>query len=479
MDAEIFADHLGSPRGIGRLADARHRGSAGGAACGDVVEFRVGFDHVGAVEAGFDADGCGALIAACSSAVELVSGVDLLRAATVSTEAISASLGGLSAAKVHAAELACDAVHRALGSLARTAALPADASLRLVAMSGGVDSALAAVLCADEGPVAGVTLELWRDEQTDAAASCCSHVAVRRARSLAHGAGMPHFTLDLRDEFREGVVDPWVSAYSSGVTPNPCVQCNGRVRIEPMVELAVAIGARSLATGHYARLVELGDGRGPLLAAGADPSKDQAYALMRVPGNVLARMEFPLGGMTKTEVRGLARERGIAVADAPDSQDLCFIAGVGRQGFLRRHGGLDETPGPIVDLDGRRIGTHRGHFNHTVGQRKGLAVGGGVPLYVLSTDATSNSVTVGPRTALSTRRVEIVDVDIRRDPSRIDRVRLRHRSRAGAVESVELTADGAVLHLSEDLDRVAPGQVACLLDGETVVGCGTVTLAGA
>lgn len=342
-------------------------------------------------------------------------------------------------------------------------------------MSGGVDSSVVAALSAERGEAVGVTLELWRDEQTDAAASCCSHVAVRRARSLAHSIGIPHLTLDLRDEFRAGVVDPWLGAHAAGLTPNPCVQCNGRVRIEPMVDLAESVGAERLVTGHYARLVELGSPEGPLVSAGVDPAKDQAYALARVPAKVLERMDFPLGRLTKEQVRELARERGLTVADAPDSQDLCFIAGIGRERFLAEHGSLDPKEGPILDSDGNRLGSHSGYFNHTVGQRRGLGIGGGTPLFVIGTDPEANTVTVGARHDLRTRKVVLEDVDLRRPPERVRSARLRHHARSSEVERVDIDGGLATIHFSNEVERVAPGQVACLLDGETVVGCGTVS----
>ena len=478
MDPELFEDHLLSPRGVGALANCQHSGNAGGAACGDIVEFRVEVDQA-QVTVGFDAEGCGALTAAASATVELATGRGVLAAAQISTDQISDALGGLSASKIHAAELVCDAFHRALGSAAMTVNLPAKPGRSVIAMSGGVDSALAAELSAERGEAIGVTLELWRDGATDAEASCCSHVAVRRARALAHSAGIAHFTLDLRQEFRKGVVDPWLDGYSKGVTPNPCVQCNGRVRIEPMARLARSFGADRLVTGHYARLIERSDPSGPLLVGGVDPGKDQAYALARVPADVLAMMDFPLGEMSKAEVRAEARERGLSVAETPDSQDLCFIAGLGRERFLESHAGLKPKPGPIRSADGEVLGSHRGHFNHTVGQRRGLSVGGGTPLYVTSVDAESNTVTVGNRDQLLTQTVEIVDVDLRRPANRVSAARLRHRAPAGAVASVVVDGDRGVIHFSDPVARVAPGQIACLLDGETLIGCATVAGSGA
>ena len=480
MDPSTFEQELEERFGEGLLPDCLFIGSAGGAACGDVITVRADLLPSGDVAIGWDADGCGALAACASAAARTVTGQDLLTAATVSTSSIGASVGGLSAAKIHAAELVCDAVHRALGELVmgcELGSLKGDVGeLTLVAMSGGVDSAVAAHLCEKRGPVAGVTVELWRDEATDARGSCCSHVAVRRARSLAHARGLPHFTLDLRDEFRDGVVDPWVESYAAGSTPNPCVTCNGRVRLGPMADLARRIGAAKLATGHYARISELSDPRGPVLQHGVDPSKDQAYALMRVPAEILAMLAFPLGEMTKVQVRQLAEDVGIPVAHQPDSQDLCFLAGIGRDGFLARHGSLGPVAGPIVNEKGERIGVHEGHHRHTVGQRRGLNLGGGTPLYVLETNASENSVTVGPREALQTDRVRLVDVDLRRDVGRVGSVQLRHRAPVASAIVSMTGPDEAVVQLSEPLERVAPGQVACLMDGDIVLGCGTVAV---
>jgi len=481
VDGLAFEHHLLTPEGFGAVPEAKHQGSAGGVACGDLIQFRVDLAS-GNVSVGFDAEGCGALTACGSAIVSRASGLSLLDAAKVGLVEVDEELGGLSAAKLHASELAVDAFHRALGAAARDADPLPQSDRRLVAMSGGVDSAVAAWLASAEGTrdVAAVTLELWRDEKSDAEASCCSHIAVRRARDMAHGLGLPHLTLDLREEFRAGVVDPWIDGYRNGATPNPCVQCNGNVRIAPMVDLADSIGAKALVTGHYARFGEEGlDGASPLLREGVDPNKDQAYALARVPKDVLARMEFPLGDMHKPEVRDIAREAGLEAADTADSQDLCFLAGVGREAFLARHGGVVENEGPVVDQDGRRVGSHRGIHNHTVGQRKGLGIGGGEPLYVLRTDSKTNTVTVAPKAAISTLRVELVDIDLRAEPSRVTSARLRHHGATGAA-SLAVAEDGtAILTFAKPAVAVAPGQMACLLAGDLIIGCATIAGAGA
>jgi tRNA-specific 2-thiouridylase len=418
--------------------------------------------------AGFEASGCGAMVAAGSAAVALVSGAPVLDAARVGTAAIAAELGGLSPGKLHAAELAADALHRALGLAARAdAVLPHDPSRALVAMSGGVDSAVAGLLT--EGEPVAVTLELWADAENDAEASCCSAHAVRVARALAHGMEMPHFTLDLRSEFRAGVVEPWLAGHAAGETPNPCVGCNGHVRLDAMLEFADALGCAVLATGHYARVSEDG-----LLRSAADPAKDQAYMLCALSPATLARMRFPLGELTKPEVRALAAEADLPVASKADSQDLCFLAGTGRAAFLARHGGAHERPGEIVDRGGRVLGRHRGHHGFTVGQRKGIGVAAPEPLYVLATDARTNRVTVGARAELATREVAVRGAMLHRPGDQVDSVRLRYRSKPLPCTVAEEGRGRLTLHLGEPCDGAAPGQTACLYAGDVVVGYGTI-----
>jgi tRNA-specific 2-thiouridylase len=418
--------------------------------------------------AGFEASGCGAMVAAGSAAVALVSGAQVLDAARVGTAAIAAELGGLSPGKLHAAELAADALHRALGLAARAdAAVPHDPSRALVAMSGGVDSAVAALLTGSDA--VAVTLELWADEANDAEASCCSAHAVRVARALAHGMGMPHFTLDLRSEFRAGVVEPWLAGHAAGETPNPCVGCNGHVRLDAMLEFADALGCAVLATGHYARVSEDG-----LLRCAADPAKDQVYMLCALSPATLARMRFPLGELRKPEVRALAAEAELPVASKADSQDLCFLAGTGRAAFLARHGGARERPGEIVDRGGHVLGRHRGHHGFTVGQRKGIGIAAPEPLYVLATDARTNRVTVGERAELATREVAVRGAMLHRAAEEVDSVRLRYRSRPLPCSVEEHGRGRVTLHLAEPCDGAAPGQTACLYSGDVVVGYGTI-----
>jgi tRNA-specific 2-thiouridylase len=507
---ESLASHLERPLGRGHTPAGAFTGAAGGAACGDLIRVSIALDPDSLdgriADAGFDASGCGASIAAGSAVVALVRGVGILEAARVGVEEIARELGGLSAGKRHAAELAGDALHRALGGAARGGmALAPKADRTLVAMSGGVDSAVAALLVAREGAQAvGVTLELWSDAENDGEASCCSAQAVRGARVLAHGLGMPHLSIDLRAEFRAGVVDPWLADHGAGETPNPCVRCNGNVRLDGMLELGGRLGAQTLVTGHYARVCDgqerldtpasgrradevyahgeragAMEGRStPLLRMAEDPGKDQSYVLAALAPESLARLRFPLGGMRKAEVRELAASAGLAVAHRRDSQDLCFLAGTRQGAFLERHGGLGERPGRIVDGKGNVLGAHAGAHVFTVGQRHGLGIGGGEPLYVLGTDTRANTVTVGPRAELLCGGVQVREVTLHRDGGCVDGVKVRSRGRRFPCRLVGEAAAGRHPRVSVELDepaeRTAPGQFACLYAGDVIVGYGTV-----
>lgn len=508
MTVEALATHLEHPLGRGRVPVGACTGAAGGAACGDLIRLSLKLDplcpEARISDAGFDASGCGAAIAAGSATVGLIRGETLLTAARVGAREISEELGGLSPVKRHAAELAADALHRALGWAAREQAVLAPCPERtLVAMSGGVDSAVAALLVSEDGgePVA-VTLELWSDPENDGERSCCSAQAVRSAREIAHEMGLAHLSIDLRKEFRVGVVDGWLNDHAEGLTPNPCVRCNGNVRLDAMLDLAERLGARTLATGHYARVVyederigspigeldtqpaegashlRLGRRGRALLRVAVDEGKDQSYALAGLSPGSLERMRFPLGDLRKPEVRERAARAGLEVARRPDSQDLCFLAGTKRVDFLARHGGQQRRNGEIVDRHGRKLGEHEGVHTVTVGQRRGLGIGGGDPLFVIATDVRSNTVTVGSREELRTDNVSVRDVTLHRAATHVDGVKVRYR---GARMPARVQQDrGAGKHELLDLrllapiERTAPGQVACLYSGELIVGHGTV-----
>ena len=508
MDSELFEHHLSSPRGRGKVPGDGASGVAGTRACGDVIRFGLVLDATGArvADAGWEADACGATVAAASAVVERIVGMELLDVARIGAHDVAAELGGLSPGKFHAAELVADALARALGTAAFEGArldAPAGGERTLVAMSGGVDSAVAALLCArgdagdavapaapagaltgptgEAADVVAVTLELWADEANDGERSCCSASAVRLARGLAQRMGLPHFTLDLREQFRAGVVEPFLADWGAGRTPNPCIRCNGNVRLDAMLELADRLGARALATGHYARVVEADHPDGPLLAAAADAWKDQTCMLAALQPDSLKRLRFPLGGIKKPEARRLAAEAQLPVASKADSQDLCFLAGTTRAAFLAKHGGIAEQPGEIVDRAGRVIGRHRGHHGFTVGQRRGLGVATNEPLYVLGTDARTNRVIAGTRQELETTRVHVRGARLFREGARVDRVKLRYRTKplTARLRDADALRPGShralEIELAEPVDGAAPGQMACLMDGDRIVGWGTIT----
>jgi tRNA-specific 2-thiouridylase len=479
--AEELSSHLERPLGRGHVPDGACTGAAGGAACGDLIRISLAFarnDPDGRIsDAGFDASGCGATVAAGSAVVALLRDAPLLDAARIGASEISVELGGLSAAKQHAAELAADALHRALGAAARGhAALAPRQGRTLVAMSGGVDSAVAALLAAEDGEALGVTLELWSDPENDGELSCCSAQAVRGAREVAHSLGMAHLSIDLRAEFRAGVVEHWLSDHAGGLTPNPCVRCNGNVRLDAMIELAERLGSSTLATGHYARIAP--EGPAPLLRTASDPAKDQSYVLAGLEPASLARLRFPLGRLHKPEVREIAERAGLDVARKPDSQDLCFLAGTRQRTFLERHGGLHRRPGPIVTRAGAHLGEHDGAHLYTVGQRHGLGIAAVTPLYVLATDTASNTVTVGPRQELLAPAIEVRDVTLHRDGKAVDGVRIRAHGRRFACRLGGGLGAGhhprAGIELLQAAERTAPGQLACLYAGELIVGHATI-----
>jgi tRNA-specific 2-thiouridylase len=316
----------------------------------------------------------------------------------------------------------------------------------------------------------GVTLRLWVDpEGPDGERACCSPSAVVAARETCHRLGLPHVTLDLREEFRRAIVTPFVRGYARGETPNPCIACNGSFRFAELLAFAERAGASRLATGHYARIVRH-RGR-TLLARGVDDAKDQSYMLARLDPRFLDRLWFPLGGRTKAETRAKAEAAGLAAARSAESQEACFLAGGDYRDFLERHG-LARVPGPIVDEAGRELGRHDGAWRFTAGQRRGIGVAAAQPLYALRSDG--NTLVVGPRSALATTTVHARG----RLHVPIERAHAKVRYRSPAVPArVEKADDGFTLHLEEPVHGAAAGQAAVLYEGDVVVGCGTIATA--
>jgi tRNA-specific 2-thiouridylase len=393
-----------------------------------------------------------------------VEGEQILSAQAEGLERPLEGLTLLEAAAVGGDELAVDALANALAQVFRAAPKPGRVA---VAMSGGVDSAVALLRA---GPDAiGVTLRLWLDPQgPDAERACCSPDAVLAARATCHRLGLPHVTLDLREEFRRAVVEPFVRGYAAGETPNPCIRCNGSFRFAELLAFAERAGAERLATGHYARIVERDDRL--LLARAADERKDQSYMLARLDPRFLDRLWFPLGEQGKDETRAEAARAGLEVASRAESQEACFLAGGDYRDFLARHG-LAAEDGLVVDEQGNELGRHAGFWRFTPGQRKGLGVAAGEPLYALRSEPGTNAVVVGPRAALATDEVTVrgrLHVELERAEAK-----LRYRSPAVGA-SVTSTDGGFRLRLDRPAYGVAPGQAAVLYDRDAVVGAGTI-----
>lgn len=349
----------------------------------------------------------------------------------------------------------------------------------VVAMSGGVDSSTAAALLRREGhDVLGVSLRVYdpglcqeREEKT-----CCSARDIRDARRVAAGLDMPFSIWDVRSEFGEEVIRPFIEAYRGGRTPNPCVLCNSRIKFRILLEKAREAGADFLATGHYARVVNRGGSY--TLARGVDRSKDQSYFLFAIGAGVLPGILFPLGDMTKEEVRRRARSLDLEVAAKRESQEICFIPGNDYGAFLRQH--IPEeavVPGAIRDTGGRRLGTHRGLIHYTVGQRRGLGLAAGSPLYVVRLERETNTVIVGVSDSLGGKAFRMKRVSwLRENAGREFRadVKIRYRHRESPATIQPLGPEACRVEFDAPQRAVAPGQAAVFYDGDTVLGGGWI-----
>jgi len=281
----------------------------------------------------------------------------------------------------------------------------------VVAMSGGVDSSVVAGLLAREGyEVIGVTLQLYdHGEATHRKGSCCAGQDIHDARRVSAALGIPHYVLDYEERFKEKVIDPFAASYAKGETPIPCVSCNQTVKFEDLMTVAKDLGADCLATGHYVRSEMVAGER--VLFRPVDADKDQTYFLFATTPEQLDYLRFPLGSQSKDETRALAREMGLSVADKHDSQDICFVPQGSYADVVRKLMPEAEQPGDIVDVSGRVLGRHKGIIHYTVGQRRGLGIASGTPLYVVRLDARTQQVVVGPREALATHTVRLRDVN--------------------------------------------------------------------
>ncbi len=366
-------------------------------------------------------------------------------------------------------------------------AKPPAATRVVAAMSGGVDSSVVAALLKRQGyDVVGVTLQLYdHGAAVHRAGACCAGQDIHDARRVAEAIGIPHYVLDYESRFRDAVIERFAESYLAGETPIPCVECNRTVKFRDLLGLARELGADALATGHYVASRELGDGHRGLFRA-ADESRDQSYFLYATTQEQLDLLRFPLGGLDKTQTRALAAEFGLAIADKPDSQDICFVPNGRYAEVIERLKPGAARPGAIVHLDGRVLGQHEGVLRYTVGQRKGLGLSAAEPLYVIALDAENARVIVGPREALSVGRVDLRDLNWLGDtplaglpPEGIE-VAVRVRS-TRAPREARLIADDRGVHvlLAAGEEGVSPGQACVVYDhagpGARVLGGGVIT----
>ena len=335
----------------------------------------------------------------------------------------------------------------------------------LIGMSGGVDSSVAAYLTRQAGyDCIGATMKLWSDVSED-------------ARSVARRLGIPFYSFDLSGEFEENVICPFIADYEAGLTPNPCIICNRHLKFGAFLEKALELGCEKIVTGHYARIF-FENSRWQLRKA-ADESKDQTYFLYRMTQNQLAHTLFPLGDLSKADARRIAEEQGFITAQKRDSQDICFIPDGDYLAFMERHTGKEYAPGNYLDLSGNIVGRHKGAVGYTLGQRKGLGIAMGAPVYVCAKDMTENTVTVGPNEALFQKTLRATDwnwiaIDELTEPVRVlAKARSRQAEQPAWVYPEENGL--ARVEFDEPQRAITPGQAVVLYDGEIVIGGGTIT----
>lgn len=351
----------------------------------------------------------------------------------------------------------------------------------VVGMSGGVDSSVAAYLLKEQGyDVIGVTMQIWQDEsqeQIEDNGGCCGITAVDDARRVAMQLDIPYYVMNFKDEFKKNVIDYFTDEYIHGRTPNPCIACNRHVKWESLLRRSLEIGADCIATGHYARIAQLENGRYAIRNS-VTAKKDQTYALYNLTQEQLSHTLMPVGDYNKDEIRAIAEKIGIQVAHKPDSMEICFVPDNDYAGFITRETGYVSRPGNFVDLHGNILGTHKGIIHYTVGQRKGLGLAMGHPVFVVAIRPETNEVVIGENddvfsTKLYANNINLMSVDKIEEPIRA-RAKIRY-SHEGVDCTIRMADDGLLECVFDEKQRaVTPGQALVIYDGDYVLGGGTI-----
>lgn len=347
----------------------------------------------------------------------------------------------------------------------------------LIGMSGGVDSSVAAWLTQQEGyDCIGATMRLYANQAEEPESTCCSLDDAEDARSVAYRLGMPFYVFNFSEDFRKKVMDTFVNAYEQGLTPNPCIECNRHLKFDRFLRRAQELGCDCIVTGHYAQICEE-NGRF-LLKKAADAAKDQTYFLYTLTQAQLAHTRFPLGRLTKAEVRAIAAEKGFINAKKQDSQDICFVPDGDYKAFLERYTGKQYAPGDYLDTNGKIVGRHQGAVGYTLGQRKGLGIAMGEPVYVCGKDMLANTVTVGANRALFRRSLRAADCNWFPFEALTEPLRVKAKTRSRMTEqpaTVYPEENGTVrVEFDEPQRAITPGQAVVLYDGDIVIGGGTI-----
>lgn len=350
----------------------------------------------------------------------------------------------------------------------------------MVGMSGGVDSSVTAALLLEAGyDVIGITLELWQDPDVEKSdGGCCSLSAVDDARGVCNMLGIPYYVLNMKQQFKERVIDNFISEYIAARTPNPCIQCNRHVKFGAMLDKANAMGIDYIATGHYAQIVFDEASKRWQLRKSATDKKDQTYALYNMTQYHLSRTLMPVGNYTKEQIRQKAVQIGLNVASKPDSQEICFVPDNNYSGFISKHGGVVNTPGDFVNTKGRKLGTHKGIVNYTVGQRKGLGIALGKPAYVVGLDIKNNKVILGGdedvfSNSLISSDLNWISIEAPKEPIEVT-AKIRYSAPQAAAKVIPIEDGRVRVEFEKPQRAITPGQSVVFYDGDVVVGGGVI-----